>query len=235
LRTTKIQVLVPHQKDFPLQFVAAVTYTKDGATRSVIWAFTQEKDGESWRAVHQAALEEGSTPPSFKVGSDGYAERLEPSQATEAALRIDRVAIEYSSEITPGEKSFGHFAAGPNTTEASKAFADEIAGSKKNGVDARINVSVTGDGTYAYRLSDGGAWVFFGCQIETVLTGSGKTPLTFTEKGDGVLTPETPNIYGKYTRTDVLLLGAIDPAAGTSDAKVKVVGAYLGPVAATWK
>ena len=220
LKLTDAKFTIPKKAGWPRWFVADAAGNKGGTLRWLL-VFTRGGLDEPWQAAYLTLVAPDKVPE-FKKDADGFAEAV-PANSTELAVAPGDLSKDYATYLKSGGDAF---ADGANT---SVWRAEREKDAKRPGlVTQYIDEPLTsGDhAPLALRTADGGALVFFTThhfEKETAYTGTSvPTP------NKDVLALTTGEIKQSLTMQFVSNEVALNPAKGSGDQKVTVLGRIQG-------
>jgi hypothetical protein len=224
LKLTDAKFTIPKKAGWPRWFVADAAGNKGGEARWLL-VFTRNGLDETWQAAYLTLVAPDDVPQ-FKTDKDGWAEAV-PANSTELALPPGDLSKDYTTYLKSGGKEF---APGPHTTQWRALRAKNA---KRPGlVTQYIDEPLTnGDhAPLALRTADGGALVFFSShhyEKQTAYPGS-----SIPTPNEAVVALTAGEIKQSLMMEFVSNEVALDPAKGSGDQQVTVLGRIQGMTAA---
>jgi hypothetical protein len=224
LKLTDAKYTIPKKAGWPRWFVADAAGNKGGTLRWLL-VFTRGGLDEPWQVTYLTLVAPGKVPE-FKKDTDGFAEAV-PANSTELAAAPEDLSKSYTSYLKTGGDGF---ADGLNTDQWRAARAKN---ERKPGLVTQYIDEPLTSGAYAplaLRTADGGALVFFTTHHYEKRTAAPGTSVPAPNRD--VLALTTGEIKQSLTMEFVSNQVVLDPAKGSGDQKVAVLGRIQGMTSA---
>jgi hypothetical protein len=220
LKLSDVKYTIPKKAGWPRWFVADAAGNKGGTAR---WLFVFTRGGlnEPWQAAYLTLVAPGEVPE-FKKDADGWAEPV-PVNSTELAVAPRNLSKDYTTYLKSGGDTFAE------GTHTSQWRAERLKNSKRPGLARQYIDEPLTSGDYAplaLRTADGGALVFFTTHHYEKQTAAPGTSVP--DPGKDVLALTTGEIKQSLTMEFVSNEVAVDPAKGSGDQQVTVLGRIQG-------
>ena len=225
---------VPHQRSYPAQFLALV----ETASWRRLAIFREQSAKDPWKIPFYATAP--AAVPKLQVGADGFAETVPESAGPgDLAVTVSVVAPAYAAFmndiIQRGKPASATFAPGDSTTGIAGNEASHLKELSTQGYTARDSYADAPElGTYAYRLEDGGALVFFTANDGMTITRTNAGECVGQDAGFNPWGPELkPGRYRRISQTTLRMSGSIVPGVRQASGPQSVsVFSSLGAVVA---
>jgi hypothetical protein len=220
LKLSDAKYTIPKKAGWPRWFVADARGNKGGDVR---WLMVFLRNGldEPWQVSYLTLVLPGQVPK-FKKDADGWAEAI-PANSAELAVKPDDLSKDYTAYLKNGGDTFA------DGTHTSEWRAKREKNAKKPGLVTQYIDEPLTNGDYAplaLRMADGGALVFFSShhyEKQTAYPGSSVPTPT-----DDVLALTEGEIKQSLTMEFVANEVAVDPAKGSGDQRVSMLGRIQG-------
>ena len=228
-----IKAYVPHQTDYPMEFLATVdTTVPDIGTFHGVLFFTKSSADARWLAVDFVILPPTTPPPVFATDAEGYAEKISPDSFGSFATNIGLVPVTYVHDLTPGAVVIDDsFAPGPLPQGARDEVSALATLMGRAGITVDFNATPVNGSLAAYKTKDGSAFALFDYSGEYSL--AGKNTGDAFRWGPNEPQQRSGLLAGRYKNLTVHLGGStavIDPAG--SGGKLQAIGDYGDIIAA---
>jgi hypothetical protein len=228
-----IKAYVPHQTEYPMEFLATVdTTVPDIGTFHGVLFFTKQTADARWLAVDFVILPPTTPPPVFATDAEGYAEKIAPESFGSYATNIGLVPVTYVHDLTPGAVVIDDsFAPGPLPQGARDVISGVAGLLGRAGVAVDFNATPVNGSLAAYKTKDGSAFALFDYAGEYTMAGKNSGD-TFSW-GPNEPQQRSGLLAGRYKNLTVHLGGStavIDPAG--SGGKLQAIGDYGDIIAA---
>ncbi|WP_217240656.1 hypothetical protein [Streptomyces sp. AC555_RSS877] len=220
LTLTDAKYTIPKKAGWPRWFLADAAGNKGGTSRWLL-VFTRGGLDEPWQVAY-LTLVAPEKVPEFKTDADGFAEAV-PANSTDVAVAPGNLSKDYTAYLKTGGDGFTD---GLNTDQWRTARKKNA---KKPGLVTQYIDEPLTSGAYAplaLRTKDGGALVFFTTHHYEKQTAAQGTSVPTPNKD--VLALTTGEIKQSLTMQFVSNEVALDPAKGSGDQKVAVLGRIQG-------
>lgn len=224
LKLSDVKYTIPKKAGWPRWFLADTAANKGTGARW-LFVFTRDSLSEPFQAAY-LTLVAPDRVPEFRTDEDGWAEAV-PTASTGLAVGPQELSGRYVAYLKSGGDAFadGEHTSGWRATRARKA-------SRPGLVTQYIDQPRT-DGDYAplaLRTADGGALVFFTTHHYEKQTAAAGTSVP--AQNDNVKALTKGEIKQTLTLETISNEVALDPATGSGDGKVRLVGRIQGLTAA---
>jgi hypothetical protein len=220
LELTDAKFTIPKKAGWPRWFVADTEANKGGNARWLL-VFTRDGLEETWEAAYLTLVAPGKVPE-FKTDEDGWAEAV-PANSTDVSVPPAGLSKGYTTYLQDGGKAF---ADGVHTS--SWRELRQKRSTRPGLVTQYIDEPLT-HGDYAplaLRTKDGGALVFFTTRHFEKQTAARGASVPTPNKD--VLALTDGEIKQSLTMEFVSNEVALDPADGSGDGQVSVLGRVQG-------
>ncbi|MBC7267430.1 MAG: hypothetical protein H5T76_01740 [Streptomyces sp.] len=224
LELTDAEFAIPKKAGWPRWFVADAEGNKGGSARWLL-VFTRDSLDESWQVSFLTLVAAGKVPE-FRTDADGWAEPV-AAGSDGLAVAPDELSKEYTTYLKDGGDTFEP---GTHTTE----WRDKR---EKNATRPGLATQYIDEplthGDYApvaLRTADGGAAVFFATRHFERQTAAPGTSVP--APNDSVLALTKGEIKQSLTMEFVSNQLVLDPARGSGEQRVRVLGRIQGLTAA---
>lgn len=224
LELSDAKYTIPKKAGWPRWFLADAAGNKGGSARWLL-VFTRGSLDEPWEVAYLTLVAPGNVPE-FKQDADGWAEPV-PVNSTQLAVTPKDLSKDYSTYLKSGGDTF---APGTHTSDwrALRQKDSERPGLVTQYIDEPL---ASGDyAPLALRTADGAALVFFTTHHFEKQTAAPSTSVPTPTKD--VLALTTGEIKQSLTMEFVSNEVALDPAKGSADQQVTVLGRIQGLTAA---
>ncbi len=220
LELTDAKYTIPKKAGWPRWFVANTKANKGGDARWLL-VFTRHGLDETWQAAY-LTLVAPEKVPEFRTDADGWAEAV-PADAADVAVAPGELSGSYTAYLKEGGKDF---ADGVHTSDW-RALREKRA-IRPGLVTQYIDEPLTSDdyAPLALRTRDGGAVVFFTTRHFEKQTAARGTSVPAPNQD--VLALTDGEIKQSLTMEFVSNQIALDPADGTANARVSILGRVQG-------
>ncbi|HEV7678237.1 MAG TPA: hypothetical protein VGQ42_06680 [Candidatus Dormibacteraeota bacterium] len=220
-----VKAYVPHQTDYPMEFLATVdTTAPDIGTFHGVLFFTMSAVDAHWLAVDYVVLPPATVPPVFATDAEGYAEKVNPDSFGGFAKNVGLVPVTYVHDLTPGAVVIDDsFAPGPLPQGARDQISGVAGLLSRAGIAVDFNATPVNGSLAAYKTKDGNAFAIFDYAGEFAL--AGKNPGDTFTWGPGEPQQRSGLTAGRYKNLTIHLGGStaiIDPAG--SAGKLQAIG-----------
>lgn len=219
LKLSDVTYTIPKKAGWPRWFVADAAGNKGGTARWLL-VFTRSSLDVPFQVAYLTLVTPGKVPE-FKKDADGWAEAV-PADSAELAAAPEDLSKDYTTYLKSGDDTF---ADGAYTSQW--LAAREKDGNRPGLVTQFIDEPLT-SGDYAplaLRTADGGALVFFCTHHYQKQTAA---PGTSIPTSQDVLALTKGEIKQSLTMEFVSNGVALDPAKGTGDQQVTMLGRIEG-------
>jgi hypothetical protein len=224
---SEVEVFVPRQTAYPLQFLARIAFESD---QEQYLLYVRDAPDAPWRNPYQVFVSGFPGLPSpIAVDRDGYARLLDPGRGrlrTDPARLGERLTSffgRYEEQPLPKSRLFRP---GPATSDNLQGIRN-----RAREVQVTYTFSPVPGPQVAYATKNGGAFTFFAYQSQDqTLPPPGGTLRVRTGGFPGPKLP--PGRYQSTEATRMTLLAAVVPPARQRREPVTVVGRYTGTLAA---
>jgi hypothetical protein len=220
LALTDAKFTIPKKAGWPRWFVADTKANKGGNARWLL-VFTRHGVDETWQAAYLTLVAPGKVPE-FKTDADGWAEAV-PANATDVTVPPAGLSKDYAAYLKDGGETF---ADGVHTSAWRELR--EKRSIRPGLVTQYIDEPLT-NGDYAplaLRTRDGGALVFFTTRHFEKQTAARGAAVPTPNRD--VLALTDGEIKQSLTMEFVSNEVALDPADGSGDGKVSILGRVQG-------
>ncbi|MBQ1087972.1 hypothetical protein [Streptomyces sp. B93] len=224
LELTDAEFAIPKKAGWPRWFVADAEGNKGGSARWLL-VFTRDSLDEPWQVSFLTLVAAGKVPE-FRTDADGWAEPV-AAGSDGLAVSPDELSKEYTTYLKDGEDTFEP---GTHTTEW-RAKREKNA--TRPGLATQYIDEPLTNGDYApvaLRTADGGAAVFFATRHFERQTAAPGTSVP--APNDSVLALTKGEIKQSLTMEFVSNQLVLDPARGSGEQRVRVLGRIQGLTAA---
>ncbi|CAL9407195.1 hypothetical protein SUDANB58_01568 [Streptomyces sp. enrichment culture] len=220
LELTDAKFTIPKKAGWPRWFLADARGNKGGDARWLL-VFTRDGLDEPWEVAYLTLAAAGDVPE-FKTDKDGWAEAV-PANSTDLAVPPADLSRGYTTYLKDGGDTFADGAHTSGWRELRKKWAVRP-GLARQYIDEPLT-----NGDYAplaLRTADGGALVFFSTRHFEKQTAAQGASVPTPNKD--VLALTTGEIKQSLTMEFVSNEVALDPAKGSGEERVTVVGRIQG-------
>ncbi|CAL9541076.1 hypothetical protein SUDANB6_04261 [Streptomyces sp. enrichment culture] len=224
LELTDAKFTIPKKAGWPRWFLADARGNKGGDARWLL-VFTRDGLDEPWEVAYLTLAAAGDVPK-FKTDKDGWAEAV-PANSTDLVVPPAELSKGYTTYLKDGGNTFADGAHTSGWRELRRKWAVRP-GLARQYIDEPLT-----NGDYAplaLRTADGGALVFFSTRhFEKQTAAQGASVPT---PNRDVLALTTGEIKQSLTMEFVSNEVALDPAKGSGEEQVTVVGRIQGMTSA---
>ncbi|MFB8775355.1 hypothetical protein [Streptomyces broussonetiae] len=224
LELTDAEFAIPKKAGWPRWFVADAEGNKGGSARWLL-VFTRDSLDEPWQVSFLTLVAAGKVPE-FRTDADGWAEPV-AAGSDGLAVAPDELGKEYTAYLKDGGDTFEP---GTHTTE----WRDKREkNATRPGLATQYIDEPLANGDYApvaLRTADGGAAVFFATRHFERQTAAPGTSVP--APNDSVLALTKGEIKQSLTMEFVSNQLVLDPARGSGEQRVRVLGRIQGLTAA---
>ncbi|MFV0136312.1 hypothetical protein ACLGIH_24420 [Streptomyces sp. HMX87] len=220
LKLTDVQYTIPKKAGWPRWFLADARGNKGGDARWLL-VFTRHGLDETWQVAYLTLVAPGSIPE-FPTDKDGWAEAV-PANSAELAVPPGELGEEYAAYLEEGGPAFADGTHTSGWRELRKK-QERRPGLARQYIDEPLT-----NGDYAplaLRTKDGGALVFFTTRHYEKQTAAQGASVPTPNRN--VLALTEGEIKQSLTMEFVSNGVALDPAKGSAEDGVKILGRVQG-------
>ncbi|GGM17477.1 putative lipoprotein [Streptomyces fumigatiscleroticus] len=220
LKLTDAKFTIPEKAGWPRWFVADAHGNKGGDARWLL-VFTRGGLDETWQVAYLTLVDPDDLPE-FKTDKDGWAEAV-PADSAGLAVAPGKLSRTYTTYLKSGGASFA------DGTHTSAWREQREKQSSRPGLATQYIDEPLTNGDYAplaLRTADGGALVFFTTRHYEKQTAAQGASVPTPNKD--VLALTTGEIKQSLTMRFVSNEVALDPAKGSGDGQVSILGRVQG-------